>query len=162
MSRFHCSPLKLPRLLVFLLPVLGASTLCSIGAALAQPVTDEYFTGIGTLGSNPGNFGPHSYAYAVSADGNVVVGMSPWSYLADGRYYSTEEAIRWTLEGGIEGLGGLREIDPGSSAYDVSADGTVIVGTALVGEGSDRSPFRWTPDGGMESLSMPGTTRSFR
>jgi uncharacterized membrane protein len=154
--------LKLPRFLIFLLPLLGASTLCSIGAALAQPSTDEYFTGIGTLSPSPGNSGPNSFAYAVSADGNVVVGESYRRYLVDGRYSSTFEAIRWTLEGGIEGLGGLREIDPESSAHDVSADGSVIVGTSFVGEGSDRSPFQWTPEAGMESLSLPLGARALR
>ena len=47
-------------------------------------------------------------------------------------------------------LGGDR-----SSAWGVSADGTVVVGAARNAAGQDRA-FRWTVDGGMQDLGTLG------
>lgn len=87
----------------------------------------QTLTWLGTLG----NFG-FSDAYAVSADGSVVVG------------WSNERAFRWTASEGMRSLGTLRG---GSSvALGVSADGSVVVGW------SDGRAYRWTPSAGMQSL----------
>lgn len=84
-----------------------------------------------------------SDAMGVSADGSVVVGYGGNGYSAD--------AFRWTASDGIVSLGGL----PGGSIYniawDVSADGSVIVGSA------DSQAYRWTVQTGMVALGgLPG------
>ncbi len=88
------------------------------------------------------------YARAVSADGSVVVGES------------NGEAFRWTAETGMIGLGLL----PGaysSGAYDVSADGRVVVGGASFTDPEvGGEAFRWTAEEGMVGLghlSFPGS-----
>jgi probable HAF family extracellular repeat protein len=96
---------------------------------------------LGTLG------GWGSVAYAVSADGSVVVG---WDWI-DVLGYGYARAFRWTAAGGMQDLGTL----PGmgwSGALGVSADGSVVVGWAENAEGQDRA-FRWTAAGGMEDLN---------
>jgi uncharacterized membrane protein len=57
-----------------------------------------------------------SYATAVSAAGDVVVGFS--------RDAAGDEAVRWTAAAGLQGLGG-----PNSQAHGVSPDGQIIVGS---------------------------------
>ena len=98
-------------------------------------------------------YGRWSWAYGVSADGAVVVGVS--NYL--GGYGS---AFRWTASGGMQDLG-----TPGgrvSYAYGVSADGAVVVGTAIVDYYDDwgfynyARAFRWTASGGMQDLGDLG------
>jgi probable HAF family extracellular repeat protein len=91
---------------------------------------------LGTLG------GPWSYAFDVSADGAVVVGMA---YNAEG--YA--RAFRWTALGGMQGLGTLPGYDR-SWAYGVSADGAVVVGWAENAAGQRRA-FRWTAVGGCKT-----------
>ncbi len=107
--------------------------------------------------SNPSK--PQSRATGVSADGNVVVGWSAGPD-AEGNNGSVKQAFRWTQEGGMAGLGALAG-GSFSEAYDVNADGTVVVGT------SDRpyfvngvqmnfnqvTAFRWTAEGGMQSIA---------
>lgn len=90
-----------------------------------------------TLGSRD------SKAYAVSANGSVVVGEEG------------EQACRWIIGGGIQILGTLAG-GRGSSAYGVSADGSVVVGSSeTVREGGSRPfhAFRWTASGGMQNLA---------
>jgi uncharacterized membrane protein len=50
------------------------------------------------------------------------------------------EAFRWTEAEGMVGLGDLPPGDYGSSAYAVSGDGSIIVGTSTVG-----TPIRTNP-----------------
>ena len=92
---------------------------------------------LGTLG------GTWSEAYAVSADGSVVVGVAPYYYYLHSSYY--ERAFRWTASGGMQHLGTLGSLV--SRAYGVSADGSVVVGESL------NYAFRWTASRGMESLT---------
>ena len=114
--------------------------LCCAPLAAGKPARFE------PLGQHPG--GSWSVAYAVSQDGQVVVG---YGFNAEG----PREAFRWTRKEGIVGLGflnpyvGMRF----SLAMDLSADGSVIVGssrydywpTAIEG-------FRWTAEEGMVGL----------
>jgi probable HAF family extracellular repeat protein len=93
-----------------------------------------------------------SDATAISADGSTVVG---WSYDAN----DVQHAFRWTTAGGSQLLGHL----PGfpntpapmatSSATDVTADGSVVVGFdaggPLPGEGG---AFIWDAAHGMRGL----------
>jgi probable HAF family extracellular repeat protein len=101
--------------------------------AHAQSMTD-----LGTLG------GDEPYAYAVSANGAVVVG---YSYVASGDYY----AFRWT-DGVMTDLGALGGNT--SEAYAVSADGMVVVGYAYNADNDGRA-FRWTR-GAMTDLGTLG------
>ena len=76
-----------------------------------------------------------SYAYAASADGNVVVGTSS---SANGN-----EAFRWTLTGS-PAMQPLGDLDGGivfSSATAVSADGQVVVGSGTTAAGQEA--FIW-------------------
>jgi probable HAF family extracellular repeat protein len=90
------------------------------------------FQGLGDLSG--GNF--YSKAYAVSADGKVVVGES---HSALGEPF---EAFRWE-NGALSGLGDL----PGdwfySRAYAVSNDGSVVVGVSISASLTAREAFRW-------------------
>ena len=99
-------------------------------------------TGMVGLGSYPdGWFGWYDLANGVSADGSVIVGR------VDGY---TNQAFRWTQSSGIVGLGDLAGGSFDSSATDVSADGSVIVGYGNSVNGSEA--FRWTQETGMVGL----------
>ena len=91
--------------------------------------------------------GEHYYAYGVSADGSVVVGVGyPQGFPG--------EAFRWTQSSGWVGLGFLPGGDS-SGASAASADGSVIVGQSNSSAGTEA--FRWTADGGMVGLGdLPG------
>lgn len=92
-------------------------------------------------------------AFDISRDGSTLVGS---------RFNGVQErAVRWTAGGGIVELGQL----PGagsnaySAAYDVSADGSVIVGQADTNTpfGLPILGFRWTSGTGMRALNdLPG------
>ena len=85
---------------------------------------EPFFTGLGML---PDQL--TSAAFAISGDGQVVVGQSG------------NEAIRWTYASEIEGLGLLSAGDKSSKARGASADGSVIVGNSA---GETNQAFRWT------------------
>ncbi len=103
--------------------------------------------GIGDLSG--GNF--DSLAEGVSDDGNTIIGRSS---AANG-----DEAFRWTAATGMVSLGALpgapnppwpRDV---SVAFDVSADGEVVVGFAWDGSGQN-VPFRWTEATGMVGIGV--------
>jgi len=101
-------------------------------------------TGMVGLGTVDGAV--QSFAEAVSADGEIVVGRT------------NTESFLWTEATGMEGLGDLGGPlpFPVSEAYGISADGSVIVGGARNGAGEDEA-FLWTEAGGMEGLGiLPG------
>ena len=82
-------------------------------------------------------------AFGVTGDGSVVVGAGSLGG-------SVTQAFRWTSGGGMVGLGDL----PGglfeSFPYDVSGDGSIVVGYGTTASGTEG--FLWTIDGGMERL----------
>jgi uncharacterized membrane protein len=89
---------------------------------------------------------------AVSADGTTVVGGYP---SANGN-----EAFRWTADGTFQGLGDLPGGAFNSAAFDVSANGSVVVGfggIAFEGQNTVQA-FRWTEAGGMTPIVEPRTT----
>jgi probable HAF family extracellular repeat protein len=108
---------------------------------------------LGTLG------GRESEASGVSADGSVVVG---WADNAAGQQRAFRwtaaagkwRAFRWTAARRMQDLGTLGGRE--SEAHGVSADGSVVVGSAHNAAGQ-RHAFRWTAAGGMQNLgTLPG------
>jgi len=89
-----------------------------------------------------------SFAYDVSADGSVVVG------LVDG---PVENAFRWTADDGFKILPTLDGF-----AHAVSGDGSAVVGYQTVSDanGSHIEAFRWTASGGAVNLGTAGYTSS--
>jgi uncharacterized membrane protein len=98
---------------------------------ISPRVNAAMFTGLGIL-PNYDQSGSFPYP-AISADGSVVVGVNG----PDIRF-ETNQAFRWTMESGMEGLGF-------PEAFDVSSDGTVVVGGSLLGPGRLEA-LRWTPE----------------
>jgi uncharacterized membrane protein len=103
------------------------------------------------LGFLPG--GAYSVANSVSADGSTIVGTVG------------QQAFRWTVPGGMEGLGVLPDYSYASGAMGVSGDGAVVVGGSInepVDGSADRpQAFRWTRSGGMQGLGfVAGNDRS--
>lgn len=136
--------------------VVGHNELAPGAAGL---ITREAFawspdTGMFPIGRLPGATTGGSTGRGVSGNGNVVVGDSDRDF--------GPEAFRWTLGGGMEGLGGL--IEPShSTAAAASHDGTIVVGGSEFFPPSHKDPpvpavireaFRWTPDRGMLGLGQ--------
>jgi len=105
------------------------------------PASNPEMQSLGTLTSDGSGF---SWAYGVNDDGTVVVG---YSSIDSG----DTQAFRWVEDGDagvatnpeMESLGTLRSDGTGfSRAYDVSADGSVVVGEAETDDGSRRA-FIW-------------------
>ena len=88
-------------------------------------------------------------AFAVSADGNVIVGASYF-----GPSGEQEQAMRWVADGSggftVEALGDLPGGNFMSRALAVSADGAVILGISDSDLGQEA--FIWTVSGGMRGL----------
>jgi uncharacterized membrane protein len=91
----------------------------------------------------------------VSADGNVIVGVSFFPTVPPNSTNFKSEAFRWTEATGMVSLGDLLGGRVRSTAYDVSADGSVIVGSGeILGEADESVPaaFYWTAENGMLNL----------
>ena len=121
---------------------------------LATPAGSEaglIFTGVGGL--HPTN--TSTVAYGLSADGSTVVGHS---LDADGKF----QAFRWTMNGGIEGLGFLQPTYSNRSSRvhggGVSADGSVVAGQSPTTSPTiSEKPFRWVEGSGMQLIpDLPG------
>lgn len=80
-----------------------------------------------------------SYASGISADGSTIVG-----YLAKGTDRYALQAVKWTVDGGIEALPSSHGVKF-ESARAVSGDGSVIVGQGFDGE---TRAVRWTAQTG--------------
>jgi len=110
-----------------------------------------------------------SYIHAVRWDGNTLqiqdLGFlsgyfltKPWSAAANGAacvggaYSPHNRAFRWTESGGMQDLGTLGGQQ--SDAWDVSADGTVVVGRAQDSSNQWRA-FIWREGIGMQALPTP-------
>jgi len=104
--------------------------------------------GMVDLGMFPGE--SVSEAYGISSDGSIIVG---WGSSVS----ASKEAFRWTQSTGMVGLGGLTDgadsiVRSNSFAYNVSGDGSTIVGIA----GVCNKAFRWTKETGMVAISGCG------
>lgn len=111
-------------------------------------------TGLGTF-AGAGVFA-RDYVTGMSADGSVILANVSSGVGASGNH---TDAVHWTQSSGLVGIGHL----PGhqtSFANAVSGDGSVIVGSSVTGfvPGSGRTElaYRWTQQGGMESLGYLG------
>jgi probable HAF family extracellular repeat protein len=98
-----------------------------------------------TAGANQG-FVPVA-AWAVSADGGVVVGVGK----SDGTPPTAREGFRWTEAGGAVPLGELPGGVENTIPESVSADGSIVVGKAS-NQGADRRAFLWEQATGMHDL----------
>jgi uncharacterized membrane protein len=97
------------------------------------------FQGIGDL---PGGMNA-SGCCDISANGAVVAGTSSSA--------TTREAIYWTQQGGIQRTGLVPGYSSGHFPKAVSADGSLIAGTATRQNG-EGVPFLWSADGGITQL----------
>lgn len=123
------------------LHIRGGTFVCFVTITFVAHASAAYFTGLGQL------FGPESSATSVSADGSVVVGSA--SILRPGSIYDYV-AFRWSQSTDIDPLEVAPEGDS-SHAYDISTDGTVIVGSRNPAIGPENG-FRWTGTTGMVEL----------
>jgi probable HAF family extracellular repeat protein len=124
------------------------------GVLLVAGAGSASFAGVSLegLGHPPGR--DVSAAYAVSADGSVVVGHSA---ATTGDTHS--EAFRWTRAGGMVSLGGLPGASVSTRSSGVSPDGSAVVGVGDPASGTSEA-FRWTAAGGVEGLGfLDGTYR---
>lgn len=148
-------------------PSIGTVRDVSADGTIAVGVDSEDFTGsfgtgpekafrrfsngqIFSLGLLPGYVG--SEATGISGDGSVITGFSSFGF--------TGEAFRWTLAGGMQGLGILPNtaLFPGSAAFGISADGTTIVGsTASSAVTGVSEAFRWRQATDMVGLGVFGS-----
>ncbi len=99
--------------------------------SMSEPFLWRGFGDMVGLGLLPGtNYG---WAEAASADGSVIVGMCEQEFW--------NEAFRWTESGGMQSMGSR------TTAYDVSADGSVIVGSSYYFKA-----YIWDEQHGMRSI----------
>ncbi len=82
--------------------------------------------------------------FAISQNGNIVVG--------ERNSAAGSEAYRWTRAGGMLGLGDLPGGSFASGAFDVSADGSVVVGYGWVNFVGSTEAFIWDTTNGMQNL----------
>jgi uncharacterized membrane protein len=109
--------------------------------------------GFQSLGVPPGGlYASMQKPHAVSADGSVIVG-STGLFPGAGRY-----AFRWTESTGFTLLTGLLD-GFSQEAWGVSADGTVIAGSAH--DGTIRRPVRWLGDGSVVALDAGGISSGY-
>jgi probable HAF family extracellular repeat protein len=119
-------------------------SLSHTGSEAVRWTSDGGTVGLGLL---PGD-AVDSAAFGVSADGSVVVG---WGRRFQGEGFQPKlEAFRWTSDTGMVGLGDLTGNLFESFAFDVSGDGSVVVGYGSTYFGTEA--FLWTSDGGMKRL----------
>ncbi len=113
--------------------IVGTRYLNTSNSQAFRWTNDEGMVDLGTLANDQ-----TSFASAVSADGNVIVGASH-----DGE---NDEAFRWTSDLGMTGLGAL-ESTTNSRANALTADGSVVVGQ------SGSQAFYWSQSSGLQSLT---------
>ena len=127
--------------------VISAIITNPIGFNEAIRLDPDGITGLGYI-RNDDYIMNWSKASGISADGSVIVGFGNGGGMA--------EAWRWTKSGGIQGLGGLGRSAYNGHAFDVSTDGSIIVG-----DESDQA-FIWTEDTGMTGLGKISESRRER
>lgn len=168
--RFTAALFTLSSALTLCAPALGGgATYQSIpDAASANDMSPDgrFVVGMKTFASGGGTYlwdrqlgvmttlpAPAYDAVAVSDDGTVIAGMMEDEDGFDVAAVWTLVSNQWTSLGyfpsGVEGCGGR------SSAYDISGDGTTIVGLSWV-DGCQARGFKWTQATGMVELGVVG------
>ncbi|MGE3510304.1 MAG: PEP-CTERM sorting domain-containing protein [Vicinamibacterales bacterium] len=129
--------------------------LAVVGRSVGRPARWTSEAGVELLGNLPGGAGVNTagFAWAVSADGTVVVGGSPSSNSAP----SGREAFRWTAAAGMVGLGDLTGGYFTSDALAVSSDGTIVVGESSA-DTAGPTAFIWDEQHGMRPLRTYSST----
>jgi probable HAF family extracellular repeat protein/VCBS repeat-containing protein len=120
------------------------TVVAGIGSSTADKVEAFRWASAGgmqSLGDLPS--GRPIHAYAMSADGSIIVG--------EGSSAGQTEAFCWTAEGGTTWLGDLPGGPSVSVAHGISADGSIIVGSASIASATDTA-FIWDSAHGMRSL----------
>jgi uncharacterized membrane protein len=109
--------------------------------------------------------GHRGEGFGISADGNVIAGYGPLRN-DDGSF--SNQAFRWTPGltppdvAEVLGFIGTSELPSVSEAYDISANGEVIVGAYIRNEeGAIVEGFRWTEQNGFEGLGHLADFPSF-
>jgi uncharacterized membrane protein len=115
----------------------------SINNALFEAFRWTEADGMVGLGAFPGSNKQFTQAFAVSADGSVIVGNAA-------SLPSRVEAFRWTVTDGFVGLGDFPGSTFSSIARGVSADGSVIVGSGRASDGLQA--FIWDAENGMRRI----------
>jgi probable HAF family extracellular repeat protein len=105
------------------------------------------------LGDAPGGLeNGVGYGDGVSADGSMVVGTT--------NSQNGIEAFRWTEAGGFQLLGDLPGGNYASRAFDISADGSIVVGESYSAASQPfgwPEAFVWSEENGMRALGdLPG------
>jgi probable HAF family extracellular repeat protein len=120
----------------------GSVVVGQSGGAIVRAFRWTEATGMVDIGTLNG--GDQTRAFAVNADGSVIVGDA---FDGPGGPF---RAIRWTAASGIVSLGTLPN-GSGSTALAVNADGSVVVGFGSQGANPQRG-FRWTQASGMQTI----------
>ncbi|QDU55597.1 PEP-CTERM sorting domain-containing protein [Aeoliella mucimassa] len=136
----------------------------SAGAITTTAFAWSEATGMISLGLLPNGAPGSSTGRGVSADGNYIVGDSA---SRDDFGLHGQEAFRWSLGSGVEGLGHLHEGYATSEARATSRNGEVVVGVddfyppsfAPIPIGYFQRAFRYTDASGMQDLgTLPAYT----
>jgi len=122
------------------------STVVGVGRSggVQQPFRWTRDTGMIGLGLPPG--ASSAVALGVSDDGSRVVGFDAPS--------SEPRAFQWTASGGFTTLGTLPGGVEWGIAYDISADGSTIVGLAHGVAQAQMQAYRWTASTGMVEIGF--------
>ncbi len=123
---------------------LGALAVAGLGAT-GHARAQATFEGLGYV---PG--GSKSWAYGVSDDGTVVVGNAVNPLIP-----GTRAAFRWTQASGMTNLGPVLGNDLTSEAFDVSANGSIVVGYTMSSIPSYNAAFTLSGAGPPTFLPIP-------
>jgi len=128
------------------------STIILTGTSICYASTAS-FKSLGNFSSN----GIYDRSVSSSDDGSIITG----NYYNRNSDDNNVEAFRWSESTGQVGLGDLPGGYFGSLAYDVSADGSTVVGYGHPAYRTSSEAFRWTQSEGMIGLGfLPGGHQS--
>src|ERR1051325_2101851 len=100
----------------------------------------------------PATGGQQAEALGGSSDGNTACGDYFFQQPGVPPPPPPQRAFRWTASGGMKWLGLLPGGSEGCAARAISADGSIIVGSASDSSGAQK-PFRWTAPTGMQEFA---------
>ncbi len=131
----------------------GASADGSVVVGLIDAHAVRWTSAEGAVGLGWLPDGYNSSAHKASADGSVIIG--------DADAGPESHAFRWTAADGMIDLGLLPGYPYSANGWDVSADGSTVVGYCTSDWPYNHQAFRWTTTGGMAGLGfLPGGSNS--